>query len=82
MKMNKCKHHVFLKDKIGITVDTDVGQPDFEFLIGSLNETLRSMYGCSIGYDQTDHKGGTELSNGLTTFNGFAIFVLEEDENE
>ena len=71
-----------MNDKIGITVDTDVGQPDFEFLIGSLNETLRAMYGCSIGYDQTDHKGGTELSNGLTTFNGFAIFVLEEDENE
>ena len=80
--MSKRKHDVVLKSNIGVTVDIDGAETNFKLLIGTLNETLRSMYGCSIGYDQTDHKGGTELSNGLTTFNGFAIFVLEEDENE
>jgi len=80
--MNKTKHPVFLNEEIRVTVDTDVNAPNFEFLIETLNETLMSMYGCHIRYDKTDHGPWSEMSNGLTTLNGFAIFVSEEDENE
>ena len=78
------KTHVFLKDKIGITLDNkdrwscpygcteNEDEDDFELLIGTLNETLSSMYGCHIAYDKTE-KTGRE-----TTFDGFAIFVDED----
>ena len=65
------KTHVFLKDKIGITLDNK-DEDDFELLIGTLNETLSSMYGCHIAYDKTE-KTGRE-----TTFDGFAISVDEQ----
>ena len=64
------KEHVFLKDKIGITLDNK-DEDDFEVLIGTLNETLSSMYGCHIAYDKTEETG-------RTTFDGFAIFVDEQ----
>ena len=41
------KTHVFLKDKIEITLDNK-DEDDFELLIGTLNETLSSMYGLSL----------------------------------
>ena len=70
------KTHIFLKEKIGITLDNK-DEDDFELLIGSLNETLSSMYGCHIAYDKTE-KGANGSGNALkTTFDGFAIFADE-----
>ena len=73
------KHDVVLKSNIGVTVDIDGAETNFKLLIGTLNETLMSMYGCYIVYDKADHGGVTELSNGLTTFNGFSILVSGEE---
>ena len=70
------KTHVFLKDKIGITLDNK-DEDDFELLIGSLNETLSSMYGCHIAYDKTKPWScpTCHQKEDKTTFDGFAIFV-------
>ena len=73
------KEHVFLKDKIGITLDNK-DEDDFELLIGTLNETLSSMYGCRIAYDKT--KSWTcptcHHNEDKTTIDGFAIYVEEQ----
>lgn len=77
------KTHVFLKDKIGITLDNK-DEDDFELLIGALNETLSSMYGCHIAYDKTEKTGRDRIrcpygcTEDKTTFDGFAIFVDEQ----
>ena len=76
------KEHVFLKDKIGITLNNKY-EDDFELLIGTLNETLSSMYGCRIAYDKTKPWScpTCHQKEDKTTFDGFAIFVDEEEED-
>ena len=73
------KTHVFLKDEIEITLDNK-HEDDFELLIGTLNETLSSMYGCRIAYDKTKSLTCPTCHHNKdkTTFYEFAIFVDEK----
>ena len=60
------------------------GADDFELLIGSLNEVLEEMYGCQICYDKaekpSEHLSNLVIPEGKTLFDGFAIFVVEDEE--
>lgn len=62
------------------------GADDFELLIGSLNQVLEKMYGCQICYDKaeepSDHISNLAIPKGKTLFDGFAIFVHEEEIND
>lgn len=66
------KSHVFLKDRYGVVLKGSQ-IADFEMLIGALNENLEEMHGCQIVYDRT--VSATDVS-----FNGFAIFITEDNE--
>ena len=68
----KDKHHVFLESRISLENLSFKQLEDFEFIIGTLNETLKSMYGCAICYDCEDDE----------TVNGFAILVKEDSQEE
>ena len=68
----KDKHHVFLESRISLENLSSKQLEDFEFIIGTLNETLKSMYGCTICYDCEDDE----------IVNGFAILVNEEGESK
>lgn len=82
-KIEPFKTHVWLDDDTGVTVE-DNQKDNFEALIGDLNDTLEEMYGCRICYDIADkdsqHFSGKKISKGKTLFDGFAIFVVEDEE--
>jgi hypothetical protein len=73
----KDKQHVFLESRIGLENLSSKQLEDFEFIIGTLNETLESMYGCTIFYD-TD--SDDQLADKNINVSGFLIQVLEDDE--
>ena len=72
----KDKHHVFLESRIGLENLSSKQLEDFEFIIGNLNETLESMYGCTIFYDCDSD---SESADKNITVSGFLIQVFEEN---
>ena len=70
------KYHVFLKNHIGIENLSSEQLEAFEYIIGSLNETLEPMYGCTICYDCDSDD---QLADKNITVNGFEIHVFETD---
>jgi len=79
------KTHVWLHDETGVTVENDQ-RDNFEALIGDLNDTLEGMYGCRICYDiaykDSHHSSEKKIPKGKTLFDGFAIFVVEDENRE
>ena len=76
--------NAFLHESIGVAVSNEDAD-DFELLIGSLNDVLEKMYSCRICYDKSEEPSEHWLKNdivipeGKTLFDGFAIFVHEEE---
>ena len=65
--------HVFLKDRVGVTIDIDECD-NFEELIGALNSVLEEQYKCQIGYDESE-----VIDTGKTIFNGFMVEALDKE---
>ena len=80
-KIEPFKTHVWLHDETGVTVENDQ-RDNFEALIGDLNDTLEEMYGCRICYDIADKDSQHFSEKGKTLFDGFAIFVVEDENIE
>ena len=82
------KYHVFLETHIGIENLSSEQLEAFEYIIGSLNETLEPMYGCTICYDCDGDTGlfdpetgelNARVADKNITVNGFEIHVFEKD---
>ena len=78
------KYNIHLESRIGMDKLSSKQLEDIEFVIGSLNEHLESVFGCRIFYDTNIHPdSGEEMeeSENDNTVNGFDIICMEEKEN-
>tara|TARA_R100000808_G_scaffold25073_1_gene61340 strand:- start:31531 stop:31776 length:246 start_codon:yes stop_codon:yes gene_type:complete len=77
------KHHTFLESRIGLENLSWKQLEDIEFLVGSLNEHLESLFGCRIFYDKNiDQSTQEEIKESANNniVNGFAVLIVEDEE--